>query len=128
MADISISKSHTVQQWLPGLLLCGTLASVTALLAQVPAVSNLGLGSLTLAIMLGIIIGNSVYSPMAGQCDAGVLLAKQKLLRLGVILFGFRITLQQITDVGLSGVVIDVLTLSSTFFITCLLGDRKSVV
>ncbi|WP_210449617.1 YeiH family protein [Pantoea ananatis] len=124
MADISISKSHTVQQWLPGLLLCGTLASVTALLAQVPAVSHLGLGSLTLAIMLGIIIGNSVYSPMAGQCDAGVLLAKQKLLRLGVILFGFRITLQQITDVGLSGVVIDVLTLSSTFFITCLLGRR----
>lgn len=65
MADISISKSHPVQQWLPGLLLCGTIAAVTALLAQVPAVSRLGLGSLTLAIMLGIIIGNTVYSPMA---------------------------------------------------------------
>lgn len=52
MADISISKSHTVQQWLPGLLLCGTIASVTALLAQVPAVSHLGLGSLTLALSL----------------------------------------------------------------------------
>jgi len=124
MADISISKSHPVQQWLPGLLLCGTIAAVTALLAQVPAVSHLGLGSLTLAIMLGIIIGNTVYSPVAGQCDAGLLLAKQKLLRLGVILFGFRITLQQITDVGLSGVLIDVLTLSSTFFMTCLLGRR----
>jgi uncharacterized membrane protein YadS len=39
---------------------------------------------------------------------------------LGVILFGFRITLQQIADVGVSGILIDALTLSSTFFT----GDR----
>ncbi|KTS25933.1 YeiH family protein [Pantoea sp. BS_4] len=124
MADITLSKNPFVQQWLPGLLLCGLIASVTAAVAQVPGIARLGLGSLTLAIMLGIIVGNSVYSPLAGQCDAGVQLAKQKLLRLGVILFGFRITLQQITDVGLSGLLIDVLTLSSTFFVTCLLGRR----
>ncbi|MCZ4060692.1 YeiH family protein [Pantoea sp. LMR881] len=109
---------------MPGLLLTALIASAAALLAQQPWLTGLGLGSLTLAIMLGIIIGNSVYSPLASHCDAGVGFAKQKLLRLGIILFGFRITLQQITDVGASGIVIDMLTLTSTFFITCLLGMR----
>ena len=52
-----------------------------------------------------------------------VLLAKQRLLRLGIILYGFRITVQQIADVGVSGV-IDVLVLSSTFLITRLIGIR----
>ncbi len=117
----------------PGLLLTAAIAGGAAWLAQRPEIAGLGLGALTLAIMLGILVGNTLYPSLAPHCDAGVLLAKQKLLRLGVILFGFRITLQQIADVGASGVLIDVLTLSSTFFITCLLGvkllklDRETV-
>ena len=125
MADLSIHKTHPpLQLWLPGLLLTALIAAAASWLAGQSAIASWGLGSLTLAIVLGIIIGNSVYAPLAPHCDAGVALAKQKLLRLGVILFGFRITLQQIADVGVSGILIDALTLSSTFFITCLLGMR----
>lgn len=113
-----------MQHRFPGLLLTVAIAGGAAWLAQRPAIAGLGLGALTLAIMLGILVGNTLYPSLAPHCDAGVLMAKQKLLRLGVILFGFRITLQQIADVGASGVLIDVLTLSSTFFITCLLGIR----
>ncbi len=113
-----------VQHRFAGLLLTAAIAGGAAWLAQRPQLSGLGLGALTLAIMLGIVVGNSLYPALAAQCDAGVLLAKQKLLRLGIILFGFRITVQQIADVGLSGVLIDILTLSSTFIMTCLLGIR----
>ncbi len=45
-----------------------------------------------------------------------MIFAKQHLLRLGIILYGFRLTFAQIADVGVSGILIDVLTLSSTFF------------
>ncbi|MDI5677550.1 putative sulfate exporter family transporter, partial [Salmonella enterica subsp. enterica serovar Anatum] len=38
------------------------------------------------------------------QCDGGVLFAKQHLLRLGIILYGFRLTFSQIADVGISGI------------------------
>jgi len=125
MADLSMTKTHNpIPRWLPGLLLTALIAAAASWLAGQPAIASWGLGSLTLAIVLGIIIGNSVYAPLAARCDTGVVLAKQKLLRLGVILFGFRITLQQIADVGVSGILIDALTLSSTFFITCLLGMR----
>ena len=71
------------------------------------------------------VLGNTVYPHIWKSCDGGVLFAKQHLLRLGIILYGFRLTFAQIADVGVSGIVIDVLTLSSTFMIACFRG--KSV-
>ncbi|TPV39745.1 YeiH family putative sulfate export transporter [Pantoea deleyi] len=125
MTELSLAKTHSpLSLWFPGLLLTAAIAAAASWLAQQPLIASLGLGSLTLAIMLGIVVGNSLYHPLASRCDSGVVLAKQKLLRLGIILFGFRITLQQIADVGFSGILIDALTLSSTFFVTCLLGIR----
>ncbi|MDF7659454.1 YeiH family putative sulfate export transporter [Erwiniaceae bacterium L1_54_6] len=125
MAEISVSKTpFPLQHWLPGLLLTAAIAGCAALLAQQPWLAGAGFGALTLAIILGILLGNSVYPRLATHCDSGVMLAKQRLLRLGIILYGFRITVQQIADVGLSGVLIDVLVLSSTFLLTCFLGIR----
>lgn len=109
---------------LPGMLLAAAIAAAACLLGTLPAVSAWGLGALTLAIVLGIVIGNTLYPRYATTCDDGVVFAKQKLLRLGIILYGFRLTVQQIADVGLSGVLIDVLTLCSTFFLACWLGKH----
>ncbi|OWP99782.1 YeiH family putative sulfate export transporter, partial [Enterobacter hormaechei] len=53
-----------------------------------------------------------------------VIFAKQHLLRLGIILYGFRLTFSQIADVGVSGIAIDVLTLSSTFLLACFIGQK----
>jgi uncharacterized integral membrane protein (TIGR00698 family) len=61
------------------------------------------------------VVGNTVYPKIWQSCDGGVIFAKQHLLRLGIILYGFRLTFAQIADVGVSGILIDVLTLSSTF-------------
>jgi uncharacterized integral membrane protein (TIGR00698 family) len=71
---------------------------------------------LTLAILFGMVVGNTVYPKIWQSCDGGVIFAKQHLLRLGIILYGFRLTFSQIADVGVSGIAIDVLTLTSTFF------------
>lgn len=125
MADISLQKhSHSMVQFAPGLLLTAAIALATAWLGNLPSVAQLGLGALTLAIIGGIILGNTLYPTVHGQCDAGVQFAKQKLLRLGIILYGFRLTFQQVLDVGVSGVVIDVLMLTSTFTLACWLGRK----
>ena len=86
--------------------------------------AGLGLGALTLAILCGMVIGNTLYPKIWQHCDGGVLFAKQHLLRLGIILYGFRLTFSQIADVGASGVIIDVLTLTSTFALACWLGQK----
>ncbi|MGK3384814.1 putative sulfate exporter family transporter, partial [Escherichia coli] len=56
--------------------------------------------------------GSTTDTATGTDQPAGVLFAKQYLLRLGIILYGFRLTFSQIADVGISGIIIDVLTLS----------------
>jgi uncharacterized integral membrane protein (TIGR00698 family) len=82
------------------------------------------MNALTVAIVLGIVLGNTVYPFIAANSGAGVGLAKQSLLRLGVILYGLRLTLHDVGQVGLTGVLIDALLLSSTFALALLLGTR----
>lgn len=80
------------------------------------------LSPLTLAILLGILIGNSFYPKIAVNIASGIHFAKQTLLRLGIVLYGFRLTLQDIGNVGVNAILTDVVMLISTFFITLWLG------
>lgn len=84
----------------------------------------LGLSSLTLAILIGMMLGNTLYPRFAPSLSAGVTFSKAQILRLAIVLYGFKITLTQVASVGLSAVVIDALVLSSTFIITYLLGTK----
>ncbi|MDF7759921.1 YeiH family putative sulfate export transporter [Kosakonia cowanii] len=125
MTDITLHSHHSrVWRVMPGLLLSGLITAAALWLGSLPAVAGIGLSALTLAILLGMVLGNTLYPALHRHCDSGVLLAKQHLLRLGIILYGFRLTFSQIADVGVSGVVIDVLTLSSTFMLACFLGQK----
>lgn len=125
MATLSIpAHRHTLWHFLPGLALAGSITALALWLGNIPSVAGLGLGALTLAILCGMVIGNTLYPKIWQHCDGGVLFAKQHLLRLGIILYGFRLTFSQIADVGASGVIIDILTLSSTFALACWLGQK----
>ncbi len=109
---------------IPGLLLTGALTALAIWAGDIPWIAGLGLGALTLAILFGIVVGNTLYPWLQPRCHTGVQLAKQRLLRLGIILYGFRLTFQQIADVGATGIIIDALTLSSTFLLACWLGKK----
>ncbi|MBG6220401.1 MULTISPECIES: YeiH family protein [unclassified Janthinobacterium] len=107
---------------LPGLLLSGVIAYGAIVLGKLAWMQSHGMSALTLAIMLGIVLGNSVYGRLAPTCGAGVALSKQTFLRLGIILYGFRLTFHDIGQVGMAGIAIDALVLMSTFGLAILLG------
>lgn len=109
---------------LAGLALSALIAAVAIASAKVDWLQAQGFSALTLAIVIGILFGNLGYQRLALSCAAGVSFSKQNLLRLGIILYGFRLTFQDIGHVGLSGVLIDALVLCSTFGIAMLLGTR----
>ena len=109
---------------LPGLLFCLALAGLSLAVARQPWPQSHGLGALTLAIGLGIVLGNTVYRPVEPLLEDGVALSRQRLLRLGVVLYGLRLTFQDVGQVGLAGVVIDALVLASTFGLAAWLGPR----
>ncbi|MFX5084824.1 putative sulfate exporter family transporter, partial [Acinetobacter baumannii] len=91
-----------------GLALTALLTGAALWAGSFPAIAGAGFSALTLAILFGMVIGNTVYPKIWQPCDGGVIFAKQHLLRLGIILYGFRLTFAQIADVGVGGIVIDV--------------------
>ena len=83
-----------------------------------------GLSSLTLAILIGMILGNTVYSNFAERLNKGVCFAKGQLLRLAIMFYGFKLTLTQVASVGLPAVMSDALVLTSTFLLTYWIGIK----
>ena len=83
-----------------------------------------GLSSLTLAILLGMVLGNTLYPKFAPTLADGVDFAKGQILRLAIMFYGFKLTLTEVASVGMPAVMSDALVLSSTFLITYWLGTK----
>ncbi len=109
---------------LPGLVLTAALAGASIAAARLPWLQDHGVSALTLAIVFGIVAGNSFYSRIASASGTGVAFSRQNLLRLGIVLYGLRLTFQDIANVGVAGVLIDATVLCSTFGLAWLLGTR----
>lgn len=126
MTQVTLETHHHrgIKHFIPGLALTAVITGTAVWIGNIPAVAGVGMSALTLAILFGMVIGNTIYPKLWQSCDGGVLFAKQHLLRLGIILYGFRLTFSQIADVGVSGIVIDALTLCSTFMMACWLGQK----
>lgn len=118
---------NTPYHWHPllpgfGLVLLG--GALVLLASQLPLAGQLGIGSLTLAILLGMLAGNTLYPAVEQQAAPGVGWMKHHALRWGIMLYGFRISLAQVMELGPSVLLIDMLTLGSTFLLACWLGIR----
>ncbi|MBT8571999.1 YeiH family putative sulfate export transporter [Polynucleobacter paneuropaeus] len=111
---------------IPGILFSTVVALVAIEMSgRYPVLGKSGLSILTLAILIGIAIGNMpIYKFLISYCGAGINFSKQKVLRLGIILYGFRLTFQDIGEVGFSGIVIDAFMLTSTFVLAVYLGMK----
>lgn len=124
-SSLPLSRSAPrVLHWLPGLILSAALAMAAIALGDLPWLQHHGLSALIVAILLGIVLGNTAYPRIAAICGPGVGVAKQTLLRAGIVLYGFRLTFHDVAHVGTAGIVIDALVLTSTFALALLIGRR----
>lgn len=108
----------------PGLIFCAVLSLVAMLLSNQPHWPTHDVSALTLAILIGLVLGNSLPDHLTQGLSQGIAFAKHYFLRLGIILYGFRLTFQDIGYLGWSGVLIDAVVLLSTFALTVILGLR----
>lgn len=111
-------------RFLPGLLLAGLLAFLAQEIAALGWLQAHGISVLTLAIVLGIATGNTLYPYVSASSAKGIAFSKQYLLRAGIVLYGLRLTFADIAHVGVGGVIIDAMVVSSTFAIACWAGVR----
>ena len=119
---MSASDSSTTP--IPGLSLVGAIALSSTYLAHQPWLKELKISPLIVGILMGVIVGNTVKHRLPTSIDAGVKLSASKILRLAIILYGFRITFDQIANIGVAGVALDVVMVSSTLLIGAFVGIR----
>lgn len=110
-------------RWLTGMALTTMLGGASIELGRVAFVREHGISALTIAIVLGIGAGNTLV-PRSVADGSGVDFSKQWLLRFGIVLYGWRLTFSDIATVGVPGIAIDALVLTSTFSLAWILGSR----
>ncbi len=107
-----------------GIIFCAFFALISYFVCKIDVFIRYNINSLTFAIILGMVIGNCLnkYIPDTFRC--GIVFSGKKILRLAIILYGFRITFAQIASVGLSGLAADIIMLVSTYLIGYYIGTR----
>ncbi len=107
----------------PGVALSVALAQLSMAIAK----TSLGnhVSALLWATILGMAYGNLLHNNEAKKSLAtGIKFSKGRLLRLGIILYGFKITLQQIAGIGMAGLATDVVMVCSTLALGIVLGTK----
>jgi uncharacterized integral membrane protein (TIGR00698 family) len=107
-----------------GLGLVVVLSAVATWFAATPAMVSLRISPLIVGILLGVVLGNSARERIPPDWSSGILYAAKIILRLAIILYGFRITFSQIAAVGMSGFIVDVIMLTTTFLLGSFLGVK----
>ena len=109
---------------LPGVVLVATIAAMAWGAIQWDGVRQYGISSLTLAILIGVLLGNALPGLGKGRFRPGLAFAQRRFLRVGVALYGFNLSVQQIIQVGSTGILVDLVMVTSTLLVGGFLGRR----
>lgn len=109
---------------LMGIGFVALIATFSTLISQFNAVQSLGISPLVVGIVIGIVFANTLHSKMPSSWETGITFSAKKILRFAIVLYGFRITFQQIGEVGLEGFLVSLIMLSTTFFLGTWLGTK----
>ncbi len=126
-ATAALSANRTrrpSQAWWSGIALAGAIAGLSLWLAGLEGMQTWGFSALTFAIVIGMVMGNTVFPAIAPHTAAGVDFSKNRLLRAGIILFGFRLTFQEAASIGVAGIVLDAVIIFSVFGLAMVAGRR----
>ncbi|WP_434777553.1 YeiH family protein [Neisseria sp. Ec49-e6-T10] len=123
MKNIMVNIKESKNGWL-GIVLVFVIALLSKELAQIKFFQQFGLGALSCAIIIGIMIGNTIFSKIASHTERGVDYTKNTLLRLGIILYGFQITFQQIIDMRWFAIMLAVSMIILTYVFTVQIGTK----
>nr|WP_255581619.1 putative sulfate exporter family transporter [Cupriavidus sp. AU9028] len=100
------------------------VAWLALVLSGLPMLSALGVSPLLMAMCAGIVACNTLPRAWLAPLAPGMQLARQTLLRLGVALYGLRLTFGSIHDLGIGGVAAPLLMLAATLGLGVWLGTR----
>lgn len=119
-----ITPSKISKGFLAGAGLCVAVSFLAVGAAQLPWNHKLQLSALTLAILVGMVVGNATRASALKWLHPGLRFSQQTLLRLGIILYGVRLTVRDLANLGPRALVLDLTVISSVLVIGYWIGTR----
>ena len=107
---------------LHGILLIALFSFAAFYIAEIPVVRQLSFSPLIVGIVLGMLYANSLRNKLPETWVPGIRFCTKQVLRWGIILYGFRLTLAQVAAVGIQAVVVDLVVVMVTILGGVLLG------
>ncbi len=107
-----------------GILFVTVFAFLATFTADTVIVKNLALSPLIIGIVLGMLYANSIKRFMPSSLKSGIIYSTKNILRIAIVFYGFRLTFQNIAQVGIEGVVMSLTMVSSTFIIGYIVGIK----
>ncbi len=99
---------------LHGVLLIALFSCAAFYIGQIKFFTDLSISPMIIGIVLGMLYANSLRNNLPETWVPGIQFCSKRLLRLGIILYGFRLTFQDIAAVGTAGIIIDIIVVTVT--------------
>jgi len=109
---------------LSGIWFVSLFAFASMYIADLPFIRGMGISPLVVAIVFGMIYGNSLRHKLPSEWAPGVVFSSKNILRFAIVFYGFRVTYQQVFAVGVDALIIDAIIVMGTFIVGWQLGTR----
>lgn len=107
---------------LHGVLLMALFSCAAFYIGGMGFVKALSFSPMIVGIILGMLYANSLRNNLPDTWVPGIQFCSKRVLRLGIILYGFRLTFQDVVAVGLPAIVVDAAIVASTIAVGLLVG------
>ena len=117
---MNISESRS--SMLHGILLITLFSCAAFYIGDMDFVKSLSFSPMIVGIILGMLYANSLRNNLPETWVPGIQFCSKRVLRFGIILYGFRLTFQDVTAVGIPAVIIDAIIVGGTIGLGMLIG------
>lgn len=107
---------------LHGVLLMALFACAAFYIGDMSWVKALSFSPMVVGIILGMLYANSLRNNLPDTWVPGIAFCSKRILRLGIILYGFRLSFQQVVEVGLPAIIVDAIMVTMTILLGVLVG------
>lgn len=101
---------------LHGVLLIALFSCAAFYIGEMGFIKSLSLSPMIVGIVLGMLYANSLRNNLPSTWVPGIQFSSKQILRLGIILYGFKLTFQDVLAVGVPAILIDALIVISTIY------------
>ncbi len=91
-------------------------------IGEVDMMKAISFSPMIIGIILGMLYANSLRNNLPETWTPGIVFCSKRILRIGIILYGFKLTFQDITAVGLPAIIIDAIVVIVTILLGVFVG------